>query len=265
MADRDQQVCLAEAHAAVDEQRVVGGRGRRFGHGHRRGVRESVGRARNERVERVVGERQAGGAEAHRAASAGAAGDDGWLGVRPSARRRRPAGGACPRRRRTRSSPGARRTSAAASSISARWLCCRRSRTSGLGTDKREHLVVERDRRDVGEPHDDRRVLELRRGLGSGRQSRLRARLYRRRSVPYLFHKTFPHRWITRSGEGFPFDRLGDMSHARGKAVGTIARWFSTLHAQRLVLTLFLLSTPLASDDARILRAAGDPVGHRIE
>ena len=42
VADRDQQVGLAQAHAAVDEQRVVGGGRRRLGDGHRRGVGEPV-------------------------------------------------------------------------------------------------------------------------------------------------------------------------------------------------------------------------------
>src|SRR6478752_4256838 len=52
---------------------------------------------------------------------------------------------------------------------------------------------------------------------------------------------------------------------ARGKATGTVARWFSTLHAGRGVLTHFLLSTPVRSDDARILLTAGEPAGRRIQ
>ena len=55
MPDREQQVRLPEPHAAVDEQRVVGPGRRRFGHRHRRGVREPVRRTGHERVERVAG------------------------------------------------------------------------------------------------------------------------------------------------------------------------------------------------------------------
>jgi hypothetical protein len=63
VADRDQQVRLAQAHAAVDEQRVVGLAGRRLGDGHRRRVREAVRRAGDERVERVRREGQSRSAE----------------------------------------------------------------------------------------------------------------------------------------------------------------------------------------------------------
>ncbi len=48
-----QQVRLAEAGLTPDEERVVGA-GRRLGDGQRRGVREPVGRADDERVERVA-------------------------------------------------------------------------------------------------------------------------------------------------------------------------------------------------------------------
>ena len=54
MADRVQQVGLAEPALAVDEQRVVG-LGRRLGDGDRRGVREPVGRADDEGLEGVLG------------------------------------------------------------------------------------------------------------------------------------------------------------------------------------------------------------------
>ena len=53
VADRVQQVRLAEPGAAVDEQRVVG-LGRRLGDGDRGGVREAVGRADDERLEHVL-------------------------------------------------------------------------------------------------------------------------------------------------------------------------------------------------------------------
>ena len=53
LADRLQQVRLAEAGAAVDQERVVGLAGR-LGDGQRRGVREAVRRADHERVERVL-------------------------------------------------------------------------------------------------------------------------------------------------------------------------------------------------------------------
>ena len=54
MADRVQQVGLAEPGRAVDEQRVVG-TGRALGHRQRGGVREAVRRADDELVERVAG------------------------------------------------------------------------------------------------------------------------------------------------------------------------------------------------------------------
>ena len=52
--DRVHQMRLAEAHAAVDEQRVVGAR-RRFGHRAAGRVRELVRRSDDERVEGVAG------------------------------------------------------------------------------------------------------------------------------------------------------------------------------------------------------------------
>ena len=58
MTDRDEEVGLPEAHAAVDEQRVVGLRGLRLGDGHRRRVREAVGRSLDERLEGVLGIRE---------------------------------------------------------------------------------------------------------------------------------------------------------------------------------------------------------------
>src|SRR3954467_9824831 len=54
---------------------------------------------------------------------------------------------------------------------------------------------------------------------------------------------------------------IAGVRRARGKASGTIARCFSTLHAGTGVLTHFLLSTPVGSDDARILHTAGEPPG----
>ena len=53
VADRVQQVRLAQPRVAVDEQRVVG-LGRRLGDGDGRGVREPVGRADDERLEQVL-------------------------------------------------------------------------------------------------------------------------------------------------------------------------------------------------------------------
>ena len=53
VADRVQQVRLAQPGAAVDEQRVVR-LGRRLGDRDRRGVREPVGRADDERLEHVL-------------------------------------------------------------------------------------------------------------------------------------------------------------------------------------------------------------------
>src|SRR6476620_9825038 len=47
---------------------------------------------------------------------------------------------------------------------------------------------------------------------------------------------------------------IAGVRRARGKASGTIARCFSTLHVGTRVLTHFLLSTPVGSDDARILQ-----------
>ena len=54
MPDRVHQMRLAETHAAVDEQRVVGAR-RRFGDRAAGRVRELVRRADDERVEGVAG------------------------------------------------------------------------------------------------------------------------------------------------------------------------------------------------------------------
>ena len=53
LRDGLKEMGLAEAGAAVDEERVVGLR-RRFGHGQRGRVREAVRRADHERVERVL-------------------------------------------------------------------------------------------------------------------------------------------------------------------------------------------------------------------
>src|SRR5437764_332629 len=53
MADRVQQVCLAEPGLTPDEERVVRAR-RCFGHSDRGRVREPVGRADDEGVERVL-------------------------------------------------------------------------------------------------------------------------------------------------------------------------------------------------------------------
>jgi hypothetical protein len=52
MADRLEQVGLAQADAAVDEQRVVGF-GRGLGHRERGGMRETVAAPDDERVKRV--------------------------------------------------------------------------------------------------------------------------------------------------------------------------------------------------------------------
>ena len=53
----EQQMGLAQAHAPVDEDRVVRARGGSLGDGERRGMGELVARARDERLERVsVGE-----------------------------------------------------------------------------------------------------------------------------------------------------------------------------------------------------------------
>ena len=78
LPDRLQQMRLAEAGAAVDEERVVGLR-RRLRDGERRGVGEAVRRADHEQVERVL--------EAHRAAGRrlGCAQADGLLSGWPSA------------------------------------------------------------------------------------------------------------------------------------------------------------------------------------
>ena len=145
VADRDQQVGLAEADAAVDEQRVVRGRRRRLGDGHRGRVREPVARARA-RTRRTCSwgtaspGRRAGGQPAPVAPTSPSR-QDGGRPIR---------GRAVGRARRTR----ARQTALAqrlvddevdldgrpdrprrrAARSSARWLCCRRSRTSGLGT-----------------------------------------------------------------------------------------------------------------------------------
>ena len=54
LSDRVHQVRLAETHAAVDEERVVGAR-RRFSNRATRRVRELIRRADDERVERVAG------------------------------------------------------------------------------------------------------------------------------------------------------------------------------------------------------------------
>ena len=54
MSGREQQVGLAETHAAVDEERIVGLGRPGFRDGHGGGVREPVARARHERVERVA-------------------------------------------------------------------------------------------------------------------------------------------------------------------------------------------------------------------
>ena len=53
VADRLQEVCLAEAGAAVDEERVVRLRGR-LGDGERRRVGEAVRRSDHEEIERVL-------------------------------------------------------------------------------------------------------------------------------------------------------------------------------------------------------------------
>src|SRR3954447_20850261 len=94
--------------------------------------------------------------------------------------------------------------------------------------------------------------------------TRLPALGRRARSIPYLFHKTFPHRWITRSGGRVPI-RQRRIVTCPGEGVGTIARCFSTLHAGTGVLTHFLLSPPVCSDDARILHTAGEPPAGRIQ
>ena len=59
-----QQVGFAEAHAAVDEQGVVGA-GRRFRHGHRGCVRKAVARADDKRIERVLGAQRESVRSAH--------------------------------------------------------------------------------------------------------------------------------------------------------------------------------------------------------
>ena len=59
VADRMEQMCLAEAHAPVDEEGVVG-LGGELGHGLARGLGELVGRADHEGVERVPGGQAAG-------------------------------------------------------------------------------------------------------------------------------------------------------------------------------------------------------------
>jgi hypothetical protein len=61
VADRVQQVGLAEPGLAVDEQRVVG-LGRRLGDRDGRGVREAVGGADDEGLEGVLGLSRAGSA-----------------------------------------------------------------------------------------------------------------------------------------------------------------------------------------------------------
>ena len=85
VADGVQQVGLAQAHAPVDEQRVVG-LGRLLGHGHGRRVGEAVGGAHHEALEGEPGLQAAVHARAREAREAG----------------RRPAGAARPAPRRPR-------------------------------------------------------------------------------------------------------------------------------------------------------------------
>src|SRR4249919_609798 len=66
--------------------------------------------------------------------------------------------------------------------------------------------------------------------------------------TPCLFHRTFPQRWKTLNGEGSP--SIGSLEpETGGKAGWTIARGFSTPHVAAGVLTHFLLSRALSSDD----------------
>src|SRR5207248_5434795 len=70
------------------------------------------------------------------------------------------------------------------------------------------------------------------------------------RPSPCLFHRTFPQRWKTLR-RGSPTARGRPGLAPRGKAGWKIARRFYTPHARRGVLTFFLLSRGLASEDAR--------------
>src|SRR4249919_880858 len=66
--------------------------------------------------------------------------------------------------------------------------------------------------------------------------------------TPCLFHRTFPQRWKTLNGEGSP--SIGSLEpETGGKAGWTIARGFSTPHVAAGVLTHFLLSRALSSND----------------
>jgi len=66
VTDRVQEMRLPEAHAAVDEERIVRAR-RQLGDGLACRLRELIGRAHDERVERVAGVEPLDGAAARRA------------------------------------------------------------------------------------------------------------------------------------------------------------------------------------------------------
>ncbi len=169
VTDRDQEVGLAQTHAAVDEQRVVRRGGRRLGDGHGRGVGEPVDWARA-RTRRTCSWGTAD--RARRPGAAGARRRGAGPARVPRARRwpsRTRAVGTAGRRpgRRSPSSTSnsiftrSAAASAAASSISREWLCCSRSRTSALGHGERRGRRRRAPRAHVGEPHDDRGLRQL--------------------------------------------------------------------------------------------------------
>src|SRR6266480_4435394 len=118
------------------------------------------------------------------------------------------------------------------------------------GDRESEDVVDEAGRPNVGEPHHEGRVGELFSRAREHPRPRFECRMLRvGRHHAYStepFHNGGkPYGGALRQRGGGPVSRPG------GKAGWKIARWFSTPHARRGVLTFFLLSRGLASEDAR--------------
>ena len=155
LRDRLQQMRLAEAGAAVDEERVVGLR-RRFGDRERGRVREAVRRADHEGVEGVL--------RVEAAALGPARLDPLDDRRRPRARRRRSRPGAARRapRSETRSSIGRSRpvTSRIAAPIRPRKWPSIQSRVKSLGTPRTKRSSVELEALGLSEPGSVGRVVQ---------------------------------------------------------------------------------------------------------
>src|SRR6266550_8165221 len=117
----------------------------------------------------------------------------------------------------------------------------------GARNTEREDLMVQPRRPHVGEPHDDRRLRELRPGAGEHVRPRVTGRLLRV-GVRHTYSTEPFHTGGQRKREGCP--SIGhDIAVPRGEGGRDLSTGIFPPHTRRAILTLFLLSSPLSSVD----------------